>query len=177
MNTLQDIDNYAVKNSLPYVLIGGHAVNSYGFSRQTGDLDVMAKIDDKPAWRKFFISLGYQIFHETDAFLQLSPSASLVWPVDIMFVDKATIEGVLAESCQAEIEPGKAYPVPSPQHLIAMKLHAMKEAGKIRDLKDIADIIELLRHINSNPNDEDIKELCLKYGGQAVYEKIRTFWN
>ena len=56
---------------LPFLVIGGHAVNFYGFARETADLDFLACSDDRPAWITLFGELGYTIFNDAPNFLQL----------------------------------------------------------------------------------------------------------
>jgi hypothetical protein len=62
--------------------------------------------------------------------------------------------------------------VPCLNHLIALKLHAIKYNPKIREYRDLPDIIELIRINKINTKDVEFKNLCLKYGREELYNKI-----
>ena len=64
--------------------------------------------------------------------------------------------------------------VPSLRHLLGMKLHAVKCGRARRGAKDLADM-EALVHANQvDTESADFKELCLRYGTEAIYEEIRS---
>jgi hypothetical protein len=50
MEILRSISLYADGKNMPFMVIGGHAINTYGISRQTGDLDLMVPLRTNPLW-------------------------------------------------------------------------------------------------------------------------------
>ena len=62
--------------------------------------------------------------------------------------------------------------MPSLQHLIAMKLHAIRQNPTQREPKDLQDIFELIAENGVNVQEKSFRELCLKYGTQELYQKI-----
>jgi hypothetical protein len=75
--------------SLPFLVIGGHAVILHGHLRSTFDLDLLIADSKLDATRRVLTDLGYRTFFETDAFLQLQAPENLP-PLDLMIVDDQT---------------------------------------------------------------------------------------
>lgn len=71
------------------LVCGGHAVNAYQVIRKTGDLDLVVRERDVPEWRAQLVGLGYEVFHEDPAFLQLSPPTTTGWPIDLVELAEA----------------------------------------------------------------------------------------
>ncbi len=59
--------------------------------------------------------------------------------------------------------------LPSPQHLINMKLHALRYGSEGRRNKDALDIIELARLQAIDLKSDDFQQACLRYGSPEVY--------
>ena len=58
------------------------------------------------------------------------------------------------------------------EHLIALKLHALKYNPDTRLAKDITDIVNLAGINNFALKTEKFHELCLKYASEGIYQKI-----
>ena len=56
--------------------------------------------------------------------------------------------------------------------MIALKLHAIKHNQKIREFKDLPDIVNLIRANKVKYKTAEFRELCLKYGTKEMYDKI-----
>jgi len=172
MRLLDTLDRKAEEYGVQFIVIGGHAVNAYGERRQTGDLDILVREGDQKTWETLLTSMRYALFHCHKAFLQFSPPESEVWPIDAMLVDDRTFDGLLAESREVNFGGDRNVRVPSIEHLIALKLNVLKQVGKERELKDLADIVALVRIGGLNVKDEKFRLLCKKYGTLPIYEKI-----
>ena len=81
--------------------------------------------------------------------------------------------GKIIEAGKAINIAGENFIVPSLNHLVALKLHAIKYNPKIREYRDLADIMELIRINKVEVKDREFKNLCLKYGTEELYNKIR----
>ena len=167
------------------VLIGGFAVNCYGVTRQTADVDFLITKKD---FDKIIILLeksGYTTDLIQENFAQLKSKYQSFMNVDfmfichwtfifvnkIMFVDSGTLSKVLKEVRKIRI--GKQeFLVPCLNHLIALKLHSIKYNQKIRLMRDLPDIINLIRINKVNVKAETFRKLCFKFGTEEIYKKI-----
>jgi len=159
------------KAKIAYVLIGGFAVNYYGVTRQTADVDFLITKKDFSKALKLLKRAGYKQGFTQEVFARLEDSKSYLMDVDFMFVDEETLRQIIEDGKKIEIA-GKRFIVPSLNHLIALKLHSLKFNPKIREFKDFPDIINLLRINKVNVRTDQFRELCLKYGTKELYHKI-----
>ncbi|HEX3988274.1 MAG TPA: hypothetical protein VHZ30_02510, partial [Verrucomicrobiae bacterium] len=159
------------RRHLPFLVIGGHAVNLYGFARETADLDFLACSDDRLSWITLFADLGYAIFSDALNFVQLASDKETAWPVDLMFVRPETFKPMLDASRTVEFY-GTTSRIPALEHLIALKLHAIKNTRTHRFLKDFLDVENLIRVNHLDVKSENIRRLFEKYATLQVYEKM-----
>ena len=153
------------------VLIGGFAVNHYKVTRQTADVDFLVTKDDFERIAGLLEREGFKKDYAQEVFARLTGSGQYLLDIDFMFVDKDTLDKIMKDAERVSIA-GNDFIVPSVYHLIALKLHAIKYNPKIREYKDLADIIELVRANKLAVGDDEFKQLCLKYGTQDLYDKI-----
>ncbi len=168
---LEHLIGQARARGLPFVVIGGHAVAAHGYGRQTLDLDLLVRDEDRRAWVEFLVSLGYRVFHEDAAFVQLAPPTAAHWPVDLLLVGEPTFAGVVAEARDVDLGAERA-PIPSLEHLLALKLHALKAARPPRDLKDLTDVVQLAEANGLDVRAEPFRALCLKYATPEIHDRI-----
>ena len=171
MGLFATLEQEARQRELPFLVIGGLAVNFYGYSRDTADLDLLVCGDQRSAWLQLLATLKYAVFHDADTFVQLSPPAQGEWPVDLMVVQAATFTPMLSAGLAVEMF-GTRVVIPSLEHLLALKLHALKHAGVHRFLKDFQDVEGLVRINRLDLKSEKIRQLFFKYGSVDLYEKI-----
>ena len=67
---------------------------------------------------------------------------------------------------------GVEFIVPSLNHLLAMKFHAMKQSPKLREMKDLLDVAVMIKENKVNVSSDDFRDLCLRYGTPEIYKKI-----
>ena len=154
------------------ILIGGFAVNYHKVTRQTADVDFLITKDDFNKISNFLEKAGYKQTSLHENFIQLESSQPYLMDVDFMFVERETFERMQAEGERLDIS-GRQFVVPSLAHLIALKLHAIKHNPEIRIDRDLPDILNLIRINKVDVNDNQFKELCLKYGTEEIYRRIR----
>lgn len=63
--------------------------------------------------------------------------------------------------------------VPGVTHMIMLKLHAMKN-NIGRELKDLSDIVKILRNSPNAIDDQELNKICLRYGPEEIYAKIKA---
>jgi hypothetical protein len=153
------------------VLIGGFAVNYYKVSRQTADIDFLITRENFEMILDLLEEKGFKKEYEQETFARLLGDRLYMMDIDFMFVDKNTLDKVI-NGGKAILIAGQKFIVPSLEHLIALKVHAIKYNPKIREYTDLPDIIQLIRVNKLNIKDAGFKSMCLKYGTEELYNKI-----
>jgi hypothetical protein len=174
MSSLDEIVRLAATRRLDMLVCGGHAVNAYQVIRKTGDLDLVVRERDVPEWRSHLVGLGYGVFHEDSAFLQLSPPTATGWPIDLVVVDDGTFD-TMRHAARPFTFGGIQCLIPSVEHLIAMKLHALRFSGETRMRKDGVDIVELAEVNGIDLLGDAFRSLCDRFGDARVYERILQY--
>jgi hypothetical protein len=145
-----------------FLVIGGYAVAAHGHTRATFDVDFLASKQDR---------YKFQLVSETSAFAQFSPPDQSTG-LDLMFVSEASFDQFWAASEQREFGSETA-PVPSLDHLLALKLHVLKQGLTHRTFKDAEDVEMLARRNELNLDEKRYEQLFLKYGTREIYETIK----
>lgn len=175
----EDLDNVIeiVARQLPdagvaCLLIGGHAVNYYGYTRATQDLDFMIAAAAADTVIALMQTAGYTNIsrHETVVFLN-RPGSPL--RIDFLKVDPQTIDELMANAVDADFGEGRTLHIPCLRDLLAMKLFALASGSAKRHEKDLPDVVHLVleQHLSV---EEDLKPLCRQYGTDALYDEIRA---
>ena len=155
------------------LLIGAYALQAYDVVRQTMDLDCLVVDEDANALGTILLGAGYELIQRTDAFLRYSHPSVWFMDVDVMTVDRDTFDKMFAQSTTRKVQ-SITMNVPSLLHLIALKLHAVKNNAK-RELKDMGDIVELLRAHPDAVSQEALRGVCERYGPDGILEKLESY--
>lgn len=139
-----NVASFLEGRGFPLALIGGLALHAYGISRATFDLDLVTVREAQDSLVRFLETEGYETLYRSEGFsnhLGRGPEGDRL---DFVYVDPETSRK-LFPACQPRLELGsRTALVPRPEHLVAMKVQAMKNDPK-RALQDMADVQELLR--------------------------------
>jgi hypothetical protein len=84
-------------------------------------------------------SLGYRTLHRSGGYSNHLHAESDWGRVDVVYVRGETRRRIFAAAASREIAPGIELPVPRPEHLAAMKVHALRNDPE-RALQDLADL-------------------------------------
>jgi predicted nucleotidyltransferase len=171
MGLFQQIATAGSREGLRFLVIGGLAVVHYGYSRDTADLDLLIRRDDRERWLRVFLELGYTVDQDRDVFVQLSPPQAGAWPVDLMLVRDPTFNDMLAAAVPVNMF-GAEVLVPALEHLLALKVHALKHGHLGRHLKDYLDVENLIRINHLDLNSDPMRRLFEKHGTLELYEKL-----
>jgi hypothetical protein len=171
VKTLEAINARAAEMKLAYLLGGGHAVVAHGHPRNTFDLDLIIRRNDRNSWTSLALALGYYLYHEGPTFLQFNSLNSEMLPLDLMFVDESTFNKLETEAVPAPGY-GNGVMVVSLHHLLALKCHAVKHGHPGRVEKDVDDVIHLVQANRIDVKQPEIQVLFLKYGPKELYEKL-----
>ena len=172
MSVFEEIQQRAAERGLRFLLIGGLAVIEHGYGRLTLDIDLLVARDDQQKWREILNGLGYQLATASDNFQQFQRSENTKWPLDLMLVSEDTFAGLMAAASPVMVEGARVLLV-SLEHLIALKLHVLKQARLHRFLKDFQDVVELVRINHLDLHSGPMRALFLRYGTPDLYEKLK----
>jgi hypothetical protein len=152
------------------LLIGGHALAAFGYQRQTVDVDCLMATPDAHVLHEVLIGAGYHETERTDMFARYAHPSVYLLDVDVLLVDRSTFDKLKAKSFVYRVGEAEMQ-VPCILHLIALKLHAMKNNPK-RELKDLSDIVELLQGNPESVGRKDLVAVCEQYGPVGVLDQI-----
>lgn len=172
MNFFAVIEQAASAARLPYLVIGGYAVIAHGYPRLTFDFDLAIERTRQREWVECVAGLGYSIYHDGGAFLQLT-SRRYAWPLDFMLLNDSTFKQLSVASVARTIGETTVR-LPCVEHLIALKVHALNHTRTRRFLKDFQDVIELLLRNKIDLESAEIREIFGRYGTPELYEKVRA---
>jgi len=151
------------------LLIGGFAVNHYGYTRNTLDIDFMMPIDRRDAVCRAMQDAGFTNVDSRDNVVFFNKPGHLV-RVDILQVDSETMRKLLHHSVEIS-RWGQVVKLPALQDLLAMKLFALKQSWDRRVHKDLPDVANLVL-VNEVDIEKILRPLCLQFADNAIYEKI-----
>ena len=158
------------RSSVPCVLIGGFAINFYKVTRSTLDIDFLITQEDLLKIKDALLAAGYTEDFATDVAIRFSNKKEAL-DIDFMIVDGETRKKIIEDGKKTEVV-GEKLIIPSIDHLIALKLHAIKYNQKNRIWKDLPDVIRLIKMNNIDCKKKAFKELCLRYGTSEIYQTI-----
>lgn len=152
------------------LMIGGHAVNHYGYSRATQDVDFMIATSDHEPTRRIMTAAGFtnQSMTETVDFFN-RPGSPL--RVDFLKVDRATLDELLSAAVSVLYLDRHEVKVPCLRDLIAMKVFALASGSPGRRDRDSADIVHLAVE-NRIDLERDLLPLCERFGTAGLYEQL-----
>jgi len=152
------------------LLIGGFAVNYYGYTRNTLDVDFMIHRDQVDQVKRMMMLAGFtNISTRENVVFFNAPGAPL--RVDFLRTDNHTMKALLINAVQITLH-GFAVKVPALKDLIAMKIFSLSSNQAQRAGKDLPDIAYLIT-IHDLSLESDVRPLCDKFGSSQTYELIR----
>jgi predicted nucleotidyltransferase len=143
MSTLLTVTMRATEAGLAFLVVGGNAVIAHGYQRGTKDVDLLVRDSDLPAWNSLVRSLGYSEYFMSHGFQMYNHPSNALAPLDLLIVGSETFAKMIAHPETATLD-GASIQVPRLSHLIALKLHAIRENPTKRYARDMGDIVELL---------------------------------
>ena len=116
---------------------------------------------------------GYRQYVHQDLCARFADHENEWPPLDLVFVDQETFLNIVKEARSVEMM-GRKLLVPSAEHLIALKLHAVKNDPK-REAKDLNDIFEVIKVQELDVRAPKFKDFCLKFGNADLFERIQKW--
>ncbi|MBF0388037.1 MAG: hypothetical protein HQL20_09335 [Candidatus Omnitrophica bacterium] len=123
-----------------YALIGGFALHAAGYTRATGDIDMLVNFADSEKVKGILCSMGYKILHEDENVLNSVAPWQLIGGIDIIWARRQYSLDML----ERRVLTSEGVFVLGPEGIIGLKVQAIaNDPG--RRLGDSADIEWLLR--------------------------------
>ena len=169
----QKLAHAAEKDVFSFLVIGGHAVNAYGYSRTTLDLDFLVAVEEFPSCQALLESVGYRWVGQTASFAKLHPPETdpPSLPVDVMLVDSGTFAKIRQAARMLPFG-NFTLPVPAPLHLIALKLHALRNPERRQLGKDMADILGLISICQIDPQSGEFLQILDRYADTTTRQLL-----
>lgn len=140
---VEAIAGFLEREGAPLAVAGGFALHAYGWSRATNDIDFVTDAACRERLVAFLESLGYETLHSSPGFSNHLHAESVMGRVDVIYVDGETAKRLFATRGASLRFGSREVAVPRAEHVIAMKVHAMKHDPR-RTFQDMADIRFLL---------------------------------
>jgi hypothetical protein len=173
VTTFEIVNDIGTRGNLRFLIIGGHAINAYGYTRFTQDVDILVNRDQKSAWLSELALKGFNLYHDGGAFLQMTAPRDCA-PLDLMLVNAATFETLNQETKTVEMSRVKMR-IPSLNSLFALKIHVLSQDLPHRGFKDFTDILSLAQCNGVDLRSDKFRELCEKFGNTKIYERLLAF--
>jgi len=138
-----EIRGFLDREGIPFAVVGALALHTYGYSRSTNDVDVLVGRDAQERLIPFLEDRGFETLYRSDGYSNHLHADPVLGRLDVIYVDDDTRRKIFSEARVASLA-GMSVVVPKPEHLAAMKVHAMKNDPG-RALQDMADIQFLMR--------------------------------
>jgi hypothetical protein len=125
----------------------------------------LVRESESERWLTFFKQHGYAVFHQTPNFIRLhyAPDPAGALPVDLMLADEQTFARIRQKSQRCDIGGGLTLSIPSPIHLIAMKLHAIRNPQRFETGVDLQDVKHLINTANIDISSKEFIEILERY--------------
>lgn len=166
---LDRVDAFLTERGWRFALAGGVALAVYGNPRLTLDLDIVTEGGAQEALVAWMESSGYATLYRSSGFSN-HLHASREWGrVDFIYVRDETAAKLFAGVSVVPGPAGRPVPVPRKEHLIAMKVQAMKN-DPARTLQEMSDVGYLLTLEGTNR--DEAKEYFVKAGLLERWEEL-----
>ena len=136
--TVGEVGRFLDRERIPFAIIGAVALQSYGYARATNDVDLLVGREAQERLIAFLEARGFETLHSSVGYSNHLHSDPQRGRLDVVYVDTDTRTKIFAEARSISLA-GMDVRVPKPEHLAAMKIHAMKNDPS-RVFRDLADI-------------------------------------
>ena len=138
-----EVGGFLDREKIPFAIVGALARHTYGYSRATNDVDLLLGREAQNRLIAFLEKHGFETLHRSDGYSNHLHADPALGRLDVIYVDEDTRGKIFAEARPASLA-GMSVVVPKPEHLAAMKIHAMKNDPS-RAFQEMADIQFLMR--------------------------------
>jgi len=137
------VTDFFSQEGIEFAVIGALALHAYGYTRNTRDIDFITRTTFQARIISYLESLGFKTLHRSQGFsnhvLSIGPTR-----FDFVYIDGQTAQSVFSRVISKQFSDDIKLPVVCPEHLVALKLHAIKNdpGRKYRELADIKELCD-----------------------------------
>ena len=144
-SVLQRVTDFLETQKARYAVIGGVALVMYGLPRTTLDLDLVVDFTVQDTLIQWLEAQGYRTVHRSAGYSNHSHSDSDWGDLDFVYIRGETAEKLFAACRKAKGPGGLEVPVPTPEHLAALKVVSLKNDPDraFRDQEDLRFLLHL----------------------------------
>lgn len=169
VGVLERVDAFLTERGWRFALAGGVALAVYGNPRLTLDLDIVTEGEAQEALVAWMEAAGYSTLYRSSGFSNHQHADRSQGRVDFIYVRDETASKLFAGIAVAPGPGGRPVPVPRKEHLIAMKVQAMKNDPS-RTWQEMADIVYLIKLDGTNR--DEAREYFVKAGLHDKWEEL-----
>jgi hypothetical protein len=140
---IETLVHFFARENIPFALIGAFGLKAYGYVRATRDVDFVVRAEDQKRIVRFLETLGYETLYRSKGFSNHLHQLASLGRLDFVYVAGDTAETIFAGASPILLLEDLSIPVARPEHLIALKLFAMKNDPE-RSFREMADIQQLM---------------------------------
>lgn len=167
--TLAEIASFLEENNLDYALIGGLALAAYGHPRTTLDIDLVVEYEHQDQIIDFMESRGFTTLHRSEGYSNHLHADVRFGRVDFVYVRGETAAKLFRNRTYVDSPGGLRVPVPKPEHLIAMKVLAMKNDPE-RTFQEMADIRILM--VRPGIDRDEVRRYFDQHGFLDLFDEL-----
>ena len=166
---LRRFSGFFEREGIRYALAGGLALHAWGHSRFTHDIDFAIDGAHRARVVAFTESIGYRTLHVSPGYSNHEHADEDFGILDLIYLYDDTADRIFAEATRRFVAGDVQAPVIKPEHLIAMKVQAIKNAPR-RVSIDVPDIEYLLTL--PGVNREAVRDYFDRAGLLRIYDVI-----
>ncbi len=142
---------------------------AYGLPRATLDLDLVVEGACQDDLVRDMESMGYETVHRSPGYSNHAHPQTGMGSVDFVYVRGATADKLFRDLRQMPGPGGGSVQIPSPEHLAAMKVLAMKN-DPVRAFQELGDIRHLITAAGAER--EAVREQFIRHGLEERYREL-----
>jgi hypothetical protein len=153
-----------------WMLAGGFAMAAWGSTRTTVDLDLVVEESARATVRSRLADAGFATDFDCEGFTNLSHLDPELGRLDIIWVEGSTRERLFRSAKTLTGPDSQPCLVPAPEHLVAMKLKAVKNQPTrvFRDGEDLRLLLSL-----PGIDDNAVREAFERTGLLELFHRLR----
>jgi len=151
---------------ISYALIGGFAVNAHGFVRATHDLDIMVLVEQADMLHDTLTGLAYRTL---DRRPDMASYVRAPLRLNVLYARREISRDLLARAAEIAHGDVKTRVVPL-EGLIGLKIQAFHDDP--RRIRDLDDIIQLLKINRDDVNLEEVREYFRLFDKESVLDDV-----
>ena len=154
-----------------WMLAGGFALAAWGSTRATADLDLVVDDGARESLLPRLAGEGFETIFASEGFTNLLHPDPALGRLDLIWVEGETSRRLFAAQKERNLPGGLPVPVPAPEHLVEMKVKAIRNRPTrvFRDGEDLRLLLSL-DGIDQNA----AREAFARAGLDELWERLRA---